>query len=164
MKLEEAAALCLRVGDLLRRGRTLDKLEIGNYLMQAALAIDDANKRLYAAESIIESLTVNSKCIDCEKTTRYTVDIREHENMEDKLAEAQAQEKTSIDISTHSNDCYKFGKRHYECALLKIKTLESALEQIASRKEKVCGINGWVEVSCNTADQDIARKALEAKG
>ena len=45
MTLEQAAALCVRVGHMLRTGQQMkDKLTTGNMLMQAALCIDDAIK------------------------------------------------------------------------------------------------------------------------
>ena len=45
MTLEQAAALCVRVGHMLRTGQQMkDKLTMGNMLMQAALCINDAIK------------------------------------------------------------------------------------------------------------------------
>ena len=47
MTLEQAAALCIRVGHALRTGQPLkDKLTTGNMLMQAALCISDKIKEL----------------------------------------------------------------------------------------------------------------------
>ena len=45
MTLNQAAALCVRVGNLLRHGAKIDKLLIGNLLLQAALVIDEADKK-----------------------------------------------------------------------------------------------------------------------
>ena len=45
MTLEQAAAVCVRVGHALRTGQPIkDKLTMGNMLMQAALCIDDARR------------------------------------------------------------------------------------------------------------------------
>ena len=45
MTLEQAAALCVRVGHMLRTGQQMkDKLTMGNMLMQAALCVNDAIK------------------------------------------------------------------------------------------------------------------------
>ena len=45
MTLEQATALCVRVGHALRTGQPIkDKLTTGNMLMQAAVCIDDAIK------------------------------------------------------------------------------------------------------------------------
>ena len=52
MTIEQAAALCVRVGHMLRTGQHMkDKLTMGNMLMQAAICISDYAKERKSTES-----------------------------------------------------------------------------------------------------------------
>ena len=58
--------------------------------------------------------------------------------------------------TTHADDCWSWGPRHYECAVREIERLRGALEECHARS-----VARWQRLLAAEAENERLRKALE---
>lgn len=86
---------------------------------------------------------------------------------ENALLKAELSKQENSEISTHNAHCYDYGRRHYECALQKVKQLETELteckrdaEKYRKELESISILDQWCGGNCSY--EQMAKFAMQA--
>lgn len=106
--------------------------------------LEDVLTRINSAKSLIQSGVIKQ---DSELTDLLIL-AEENARLKAELAKRDC-----VDGTTHNPNCYDYGRRHYDCALSKIKQLEAELAECKRDSEKYV----WADFVTSTLDEAMSK-------